>query len=225
MPPIIRVLGASGSGKTTLVERLVPALADRGLKVGTIKHASHGFSADEPGTDSARHAAAGADPVVVIDDRHTMLVSASGHHRRTPETLAGICQRWHTGVDLVLVEGFTDAPGPAILVHRSGLERRPVSEDTVILCTVTDEPLGAPMELDPAAEGTVAAVADMVMGVMDLAATPRAPAVTLVVGNRRIDLNPFVASFLEATVRGAISALRGVPPGRPAIELRIGGQR
>ena len=59
MPVVVTITGSSGSGKTTFVERVLPALRDRGLSVGTVKHASHGFTADRPGSDSARHAAAG----------------------------------------------------------------------------------------------------------------------------------------------------------------------
>ena len=44
--------GFSGSGKTTLVERLIPALKLRGLRVSVVKHAHHEFDIDHPGKDT-----------------------------------------------------------------------------------------------------------------------------------------------------------------------------
>ncbi len=65
MTAIVTVTGASDAGKTTFIEQVVPVLRARGLAVGTVKHAPHGFQADRPGSDSARHAAAGASPVLL----------------------------------------------------------------------------------------------------------------------------------------------------------------
>ena len=57
---VISVVGPSGTGKTTLLERIVPALGRRGLGVGVVKHASHGFLAERPGKDSHRLYESGA---------------------------------------------------------------------------------------------------------------------------------------------------------------------
>ena len=48
------LVGEPDSGKTTLLEKLLPALRSRGLKVGIIKHDGHDFEPDVPGTDSRR---------------------------------------------------------------------------------------------------------------------------------------------------------------------------
>jgi len=68
MPQIIAIVGKSGSGKTTYIEKLLPALKRKGLKIGTIKHAFHGFNFDTEGKDSWRHREAGADTVLVASD-------------------------------------------------------------------------------------------------------------------------------------------------------------
>ena len=60
--------GYSGSGKTTLVERLIPALKLRGLRVSVVKHAHHKFDIDHPGKDTHRHREAGAFEVVVASE-------------------------------------------------------------------------------------------------------------------------------------------------------------
>ena len=41
--------GWSGSGKTTLIERLIPVLVARGVRVSLVKHAHHDFDVDQRG--------------------------------------------------------------------------------------------------------------------------------------------------------------------------------
>ena len=60
-PAVLAVSGAHNSGKTTLLEKLIPLLRARGLKVGVIKHDGHDFTPDVPGTDSFRLREAGAE--------------------------------------------------------------------------------------------------------------------------------------------------------------------
>ena len=43
-PAVLAVSGAHNSGKTTLLEKLIPLLRARGLKVGVIKHDGHDFT-------------------------------------------------------------------------------------------------------------------------------------------------------------------------------------
>jgi len=38
---VVAIVGHQGSGKTTLIERLIPALKARGLRVSTVKHTHH----------------------------------------------------------------------------------------------------------------------------------------------------------------------------------------
>ena len=64
-PAVLAVSGLHNSGKTTLLEKLLPALRSRGLKVGIIKHDGHDFTPDVPGTDSYRLREAGAEEVAV----------------------------------------------------------------------------------------------------------------------------------------------------------------
>jgi len=68
-PPGVQVLAISGyakTGKTTFIERLIPALTHKGLRVATIKHHHlHDISIDIPGTDTYRHKAAGAGTTIL----------------------------------------------------------------------------------------------------------------------------------------------------------------
>lgn len=101
-PAVVQVVGASGSGKTTLIERLIPRLRVGGLRVGTVKHAHHGFEMDRPGKDSWRHAQAGAEAVAAVAPTQAAWML------QTPQALglAEVAGVMRAHVDLILVEGF-----------------------------------------------------------------------------------------------------------------------
>ena len=101
---VLGFAGWSGAGKTTLLERLIPHLTAQGLRVAAVKHDAHGLAADDTGKDSARLRAAGAGPV---------LVSGPGD----PGLAALMAEI--SDVDLLLVEGFKNAPITRIGVSRT----------------------------------------------------------------------------------------------------------
>jgi molybdopterin-guanine dinucleotide biosynthesis protein B len=151
----IGVVGWSGSGKTTLIERLIPALQARGLRVSTVKHAHHQLALDRPGKDSYRHAEAGAEEVVLATGGGFALFS------RTPPRLEDVLSRL-APVDLVLVEGFKSYPIPKIEVHRPRLGLAPLWPDMDMMGVVSDEALpGCPYPV--LALDRTAAIADFLL--------------------------------------------------------------
>ena len=106
--PIIGVCGPSGSGKTLLIQRLVPRLMQRGLRVAVVKHCTHRIEADTPGKDTDRIFQAGAD--VLAAGPHESF--ARFHAANMP--LAECVRRIADRCDLVLVEGSRDAAIPKI---------------------------------------------------------------------------------------------------------------
>jgi len=120
--PVIAVVGDSGAGKTTLLERLLPALADRGLRVGVVKHASHGFEADRPGKDSHRIFGAGAWAVALASRAQIAVFARRPPESAEPVSLAEALERLPAGGDAVLVEGFAWEPVPRVVVVRAGAE-------------------------------------------------------------------------------------------------------
>ena len=133
---IFGIAGWSGSGKTTLIEKLIPELTGRGLRVSVIKHAHHGFDLDRPGKDSYRHREAGATEVMITSGSRWALLHET---RNEPEpTLAAYLSRF-SDCDLVLVEGFKNEPIPKLEVHRAANGKPPIfPENQQVVAVATD---------------------------------------------------------------------------------------
>jgi molybdopterin-guanine dinucleotide biosynthesis protein B len=121
---VVHVVGASDSGKTTLIEQLIPKLRANGIRVGTIKHAHHGFEMDRPGKDSWRHVQAGADAIAVISPERAAWVMRTPEECSIDDAVSPMAGR----VNLVLVEGFKRVDlHPAIRLEPSPGQRLEIS--------------------------------------------------------------------------------------------------
>lgn len=129
------IVGWSGSGKTTLLTALIPALRARGLKISSVKHAHHDLPLDRPGKDSARHAEAGAEEVILASARGYALFS---YQRDT--ALSDLLARLRP-VDLVLVEGFKGYEIPKLEVHRPSVGKPPLWTSMQVIAVASDEKL------------------------------------------------------------------------------------
>jgi molybdopterin-guanine dinucleotide biosynthesis protein B len=142
---VVGFAGYSGSGKTTLVERLIPALKLRGLRVSVVKHAHHNFDIDHPGKDTYRHREAGAFEVVAASARRLALV----REFEQPANLTVhqlLAELWH-GVDWVLVEGFKSSDLLKIEVWRAGAgQPARYPDDDFVVAIATDSPRQLPLE-------------------------------------------------------------------------------
>ena len=132
MPPFVVITGAQNSGKTKLVARLVRHFVKQGLRVGTIKHAGHGF--DVPKKDSHAHFHAGATVTVLASADQTAVFC----RQRLP-SLGRLVAQHCVDVDLVLVEGFRRERAPRIEVYRRAATRVPLPGRLTAL--VTDDPI------------------------------------------------------------------------------------
>lgn len=112
---VFGIIGWKNAGKTSLMERLVKEITDRGYSVSTVKHVHHDVDLDQPGKDSFRHRAAGAQEVVLASaNRFALMVEHRG-----PEPDLGTVLARLAPVDLVLVEGYKRDPHAKIEVHRA----------------------------------------------------------------------------------------------------------
>jgi|GEM_PF-65988 len=115
LPPLLSITGHSNSGKTRLIEQLTAELSSRGLRVGVLKRASHGPDFDQPGKDSARHAAAGAVCNGVVGKEIAMLRFS---HDAPTDPFVWL-ERMTGGLDVVLLEGFSATPLPRVQIEVS----------------------------------------------------------------------------------------------------------
>ncbi len=140
---VVGFAGFSGSGKTTLVERLIPALKSRGLRVSVVKHAHHSFDIDHLGKDTHRHREAGAFEVVVASSKRLALIREFEQPAKL--TVHQLLAELYDGVDWVLVEGFKDSDLHKIEVWRAA-SAQPVRypHDDFIVAIATDSPTELP---------------------------------------------------------------------------------
>jgi len=125
----------SNSGKTTLIEKVVPLLKNRGLRVAVVKHASKDFDLDKPGKDSWRFQQAGADAVVLAGPGRVAIMKTSAREPSQEELI-----RAAGDVDIVILEGFKQNARNKIEVYRSGAsDRAPLCmSDHSFLALVSD---------------------------------------------------------------------------------------
>ena len=165
---MIGIAGRPGSGKTSLMVDLVGEPSRRGLKVSTMMGADDPAAIDQPGKDSFRHRAAGAEEVMVTSAQRWALIHGGGATERDP--LARM-----TAVDLVLVEHM-DGAGigggyPMIEVHRAANAAgdAPLGrDDPAIVAVVSDGPLEG-LHKPVIDLGDLPAVADFIVAYMGLA--------------------------------------------------------
>lgn len=142
---VIGFAGFSGSGKTHLVERLIPALRLRGLRVSVVKHAHHDFDIDQPGKDTYRHREAGAFEVVVASDRRLALMREFEQPARL--SVHHLIAELYDGVDWVLVEGFKHSNLLKVEIWRAGAGKPArYPDDDFIVAIATDAPHALPQE-------------------------------------------------------------------------------
>jgi molybdopterin-guanine dinucleotide biosynthesis adapter protein len=134
IPPVVAVVGHSGSGKTTFLEKLIPELTRRGLKVGSIKHDVHGFEMDKPGKDSWRHKHAGASTTIISSPYQIGMVMDVEYDHQPDELLS-----LFNGMDIILTEGYKQSSIPKLEIFRTETTPEPLCKnDERLLALITD---------------------------------------------------------------------------------------
>jgi molybdopterin-guanine dinucleotide biosynthesis protein B len=152
------VSASSNSGKTTLIEKIIPILKDRSVRIAVVKHASDGFQLDIRGKDSWRYRNAGADSVLLVGPDTLAYIG------NTNNTLSlNDLERFVNDVDIVIVEGFKNEAKNKIEVYRHGIsDGGPLCmDDREIIALVSDRRRDVPIpwfDLDDAM-----GVADFIM--------------------------------------------------------------
>jgi molybdopterin-guanine dinucleotide biosynthesis protein MobB len=139
---IISIIGRKNAGKTTLAVALATELGRRKYRVMTIKHGHHPADVDRKGSDTWRHFHEGHAERVLISSPDLRVLFERSHDDYNPIALA---RRYMEGADIVLAEGFKQAPLPKIEVHRRAVADRPLFDPSASnagewVAIVTDDP-------------------------------------------------------------------------------------
>lgn len=140
-PPVVSVVAKSGTGKTTFLEKLLPELKSRGLKVGLLKHHGHATPFDAPGKDTYRLAQAGADVVIGA----SAVQVAIFRQENGSDDLDAVIARHGAGLDLLLTEGYKRGPYPKIEIHRAERSAELLCQPDELLALVSDTPWFLPV--------------------------------------------------------------------------------
>ncbi|MGQ9511896.1 molybdopterin-guanine dinucleotide biosynthesis protein B [Thermodesulfitimonas sp.] len=136
--PVLGVVGRSGSGKTGLVVQLVAALREAGYRIAVLKHTRHPLL-DTPGKDTDRFMRAGASKTALVGPGGFFCFQdgAALSFEEAVELLG-------RDVDMVIVEGWREAPIPQVRVLAPG-EKAAIDARTVAV--VSGEPLCLPVRV------------------------------------------------------------------------------
>jgi len=132
--PVLSFTGWSGSGKTTFLEHLIPCLKRRGLSVAYLKHDAHHFEVDREGKDSYRITRAGADMTGLFSSDKGVWME------NRPVDLKRMLHYIHD-VDLIILEGGSQAPYPKVLVYRESLGKGMRTDPESCFAVISDDPV------------------------------------------------------------------------------------
>ncbi len=108
------IVGAKNSGKTTLVEKLIPLLVAKRMKVATVKHTGHQHTFDTEGKDSYRHRQSGAGLTMAIGKSEMALFALPQE-----EFQQAVWKIIAENFDICLVEGDKSSDRPKLFLTRN----------------------------------------------------------------------------------------------------------
>ncbi|MGG7196423.1 molybdopterin-guanine dinucleotide biosynthesis protein B [Clostridium butyricum] len=131
-PVLIAVSGVKNSGKTALIQKLIPKLIEKELKVATIKHDGHDFDADVCGTDTYKHKKAGAYGTAIFSKNKFMII------KEQEDTKEEELISYFKEADVILLEGFKNSDYPKLEIIRKGNSHKSVCKKETLLAIVSD---------------------------------------------------------------------------------------
>ena len=211
MPPIISIVGKSDSGKTTLLEKLIVEIKNRGYRIGTLKHDTHGFDIDHEGKDTWRHKKAGASIVAISSPTKIALIKDIAEEK----SLDNIAAEYLQDVDIVFTEGYKRGNKPKVEVFRKEVHQE-------ILCTEDDNLIAVASNQHFDLKVPFFDIND-VKGLADLIENKflkikSSPSISLILDGTYAPLKPFIQEMFINTLTGMVAALKG---GKGARSIQI----
>jgi len=202
MTPIVTFIGWHDSGKTTLASQVVSHLKAMGYRVAVIKSSKESdVMFDTPGTDTAKHRMAGADSVMFVGPDKMVLQAANDNL-----PLMALAYRYFADVDIVIGEGFKEAPRVAkieVLRDRARMLRKKVNGVIAVATDLADVEGDNVFRLDQSLELAQFIEKRFLQGQRN-----GQDRTVLFVNGKRIALKHFVQEVLASTVHGFVSSLK-----------------
>jgi len=219
---IITVKGFSKTGKTTTVTSLVSELRRRGYTVGTVKDIHFkDFEADTPGTDTYKHAQAGARRVTARGPKNTGIIM---DERMTMDAILKYYKE-----DFVIIEGDCGIDSPTIITAKTinDIEEKMCPEAIAVSGIIANDMQDQMISVSPNSGGEakqlpvingiteVKKMADMI----ETATKEKENklSVELTIDGEEIWMVPFVKETLKNVVIGAVKALDGYEEGKEIV--------
>lgn len=133
--PVVSFVGKKKSGKTTVVLGVIQELRSRGYRVAALKHDTHGFEIDVPGTDSYRFREVGAEVVGISSPDKYVWLNTVEEER----PLGELARQIREPVDLIITEGFKKQDAPKIEVSRRARSTELVSTPDELVGIASDQ--------------------------------------------------------------------------------------
>lgn len=219
---IITVKGFSKTGKTTTATSLVSELKRRGYTVGTVKDIHFkDFEADTTGTDTYKHAQAGARRVTARGPKNTGIIM---DERMTMDAILKYYKE-----DFVIIEGDCGIDSPTIITAKTinDIEEKMCPEAIAVSGIIANDMQDQMISISPKYSSDekqlpvingiteVEKMADMVEAVTKEKETKLS--VELTIDGEEIWMVPFVKETLKNVVVGAVKALDGYEEGKEIV--------
>ena len=211
---IITVKGFSKTGKTTTVTSLISELKKRGHTVGSIKdiHFKE-FEADTPGTDTYKHAEAGACRVTARGPKNTAIIM---DERMKMDAILKYYKE-----DFLIIEGDCGIDSPTIITAETinDIEEKMCPQAIAVSGIISNDKEDGITEYAglPVINGIteVEKMADLIEAATKEKETKLD--VELTIDGEEIWMVPFVKETLKNVVVGAVKALDGYEEGKEII--------
>ena len=218
MVPVVSFIGPHAVGKTTLVVKIIEVLKAKGLKIGVLKSTKEQRGeTDQPGTDTFRYRAAGANPVALWAQEE-IVVYREAQPRETE--FWSFIFRDFSDCALVIAEGFKSlAFLPKIEVARKEVSQRLLLEEVPgVVALVSDfkPQVSIPVFDLEDIEGIANFILERFYRVFE-------PEVGLLVDGRPVGLSRYVRQALWGVIEGFLKSLRSVPHRFSEVELKLKG--
>lgn len=218
---IIRINGYSDSGKTTTAENLIAELKRRGRSVGSVKEIyCADFKIDTGGTDTDRHAKAGAELVTARGKCETDVMFL----RRLP--IEEILRFYD--YDYCILEGVADIDSPKIITARTEAEiDDKIDGNTIavsgVIANRIREYKGLPVINCITDIGALADLVESKAPENTHSIRPVEGGISLRIGGERVQIDEDAQKALRAAILNAVNGL-GIYADGEDIELSIGNK-